>query len=179
MVQSIDRPTYTFAYYCSGESSGGGPRHGWPSEKEKADGPPSPAPRQDTASEAAPLTSTCTLRYPSDAPCWLPLTIHSGHATRVVALTHELLTRSHRVHICTNAPEYVFNTAIASGAQYRHAEIDAGIVQPKAYDVARRQTVDGLRAFLAKREARLQQEAEWLKSIKADAVLVDAPFLPW
>lgn len=103
----------------------------------------------------------------------------SGHATRVVALTHELLKRGHRVHICTNAPQHVFSTTSAAGAAYRHAEIDAGIVQPKAYDVARRKTVQGLEAFLDKREERIAQEVEWLKEIKADAVLVDAPFLPW
>jgi hypothetical protein len=83
------------------------------------------------------------------------------------------------VYICTNAPEHVFRTAIDSGASYRHAEIDAGIVQPKAYDVARRKTIDGLKRFLEKREEKLDKEVEWLKEIKADAVLVDAPFLPW
>lgn len=108
-----------------------------------------------------------------------PFWSESGHATRVVALTHELLHRSHRVHICTNAPQHVFNTIISAGASYRHAEIDAGIVQPKAYDVARRETIEGLEAFLDVRHIRIQQETEWLKKIGADAVLVDAPFLPW
>lgn len=105
--------------------------------------------------------------------------LNSGHATRVVALTHELLRRSHRVFICTNAPEHVFNSAINAGADYRHAEIDAGIVQPKAYDVARRKTIDGLKRFLDDREKKLYEETWWLKQIRADAVLVDAPFLPW
>lgn len=81
--------------------------------------------------------------------------------------------------ICTNAPQHVFASAITAGAAYRHAEIDAGIVQPKAYDVARQETVDGLKRFLGKREERVKVEAEWLKEIGADAVLVDAPFLPW
>jgi L-arabinokinase len=83
------------------------------------------------------------------------------------------------VHIVTNAPAHVFSSASASGALYRHAEIDAGIVQPKAYDVARRKTVDGLRAFLDKREEKIQEEVAFLKESKVDAVLVDAPFLPW
>ncbi|KAK9894893.1 hypothetical protein P389DRAFT_161703 [Cystobasidium minutum MCA 4210] len=101
-----------------------------------------------------------------------------GHATRVVALTHELLRRHHRVYICTNAPEHVFYSAIEAGAHYRHAEIDAGIVQPKAYDVARRKTIEGLRRFLDAREKKLDDEVSFLKRIQADAVLVDAPFLP-
>lgn len=104
---------------------------------------------------------------------------NSGHATRVVALTHELLLRSHRVYICTNAPEHVFYSAIKAGASYRHAEIDAGIVQPKAYDVARRKTIEGLTRFLDAREEKLNKEVDFLRRIKADAVLVDAPFLPW
>lgn len=83
------------------------------------------------------------------------------------------------MHIVTNAPAHVFASASAFGAHYRHAEIDAGIVQPKAYDVARRKTVDGLRAFLEAREEKLDKEVAFLKECKADAVLVDAPFLPW
>lgn len=103
----------------------------------------------------------------------------SGHATRVVALTQELLSRNHSVHICTNAPEHVFSAALSAGASYRNADIDAGIVQPKAYDVARRATVEGLKTFLSKRETKIAKEVEWLKKIEADAVLIDAPFLPW
>ena len=102
-----------------------------------------------------------------------------GHATRVSALSDDLLSRAHTVHISTNAPEHVFIASIAKGAVYRHALIDAGIVQPKAYDVARQETVDGLEKFLRERPRRLQEEVAWLKKIKADVVLVDAPFLPW
>lgn len=94
-------------------------------------------------------------------------------------MTHELLRRNHRVYICTNAPEHVFYSAIEAGASYRHAEIDAGIVQPKAYDVARRKTIEGLRRFLDAREEKLDVEVSFLMRIQADAVLVDAPFLPW
>lgn len=90
-----------------------------------------------------------------------------------------MLSHSHRVYIVTNAPQYVFSSAISSGASYRHAEIDAGIVQPKAYDVARRQTVDGLKRFLDKRGQRVEEEKDWLLRMGVDAVLVDAPFLPW
>jgi L-arabinokinase len=111
--------------------------------------------------------------------CFIAIYHRSGHATRVVALTQELLLRKHNVYMCTNAPEHVFSAALSEGASYRNADIDAGIVQPKAYDVARRETVDGLKRFLAKREEKLAKEVDWLKRIKADAVLVDAPFLPW
>lgn len=83
------------------------------------------------------------------------------------------------MYICTNAPEHVFSAALSAGASYRNADIDAGIVQPKAYDVARRETVEGLKRFLSKREEKIEREVAWLKRIEADAVLVDAPFLPW
>ena len=36
-----------------------------------------------------------------------------------------------------------------------------------------------MKRFLSKREEKLEKEVEWLRRIKADAVLVDAPFLPW
>lgn len=52
-------------------------------------------------------------------------------------------------------------------------------MQPKAYDVARRKTIEGLRRFLDAREEKLDVEVSFLMRIQADAVLVDAPFLPW
>lgn len=101
-----------------------------------------------------------------------------GHATRVVAVTLALLEAGHYVSIVTNAPQWIFEPCIASGADYRQAAIDAGIVQPKAYDVDRQATLRILQSFLAERPAKLQVEAEFLRVQRIDAVLVDAPFLP-
>lgn len=102
-----------------------------------------------------------------------------GHATRVVAVTLQLLLRGHSVIIVSNAPSHIFTGAIEKGATYRNAAIDAGIVQPKAYTVDRRQTLDGLNRFLESREAKLQEECAFLREATIDVILVDAPFLPW
>lgn len=82
--------------------------------------------------------------------------------------------------IITNAPETPFS-AVLPHAQctYRHAEIDAGIVQPKAYDVAREATVAVLKKFMGGREALLEQEERWLRAAGVACVLSDATFLGW
>lgn len=61
---------------------------------------------------------------------------------------------------------------------YRNADVDAGVVQPKAYDVDRQATYDALRGFIDRREARLKEETKWLRKEDVDCVLVDATFLP-
>ena len=102
-----------------------------------------------------------------------------GHATRVVAISQAALDRGHRVHIVTDAKPDIFDQVVRAGATYRQSYIDAGVVQPKAYDVNRSATVDRLTRFLLSRPDLVQSEARWLISAKIDAVLVDAPFLPW
>lgn len=62
-------------------------------------------------------------------------------------------------------------------ASYRYAPVDAGIVQPKAYEVDRAATVAGLEKFMDAREGTLEKEVEWLKSEGIECVLSDATFL--
>lgn len=90
-----------------------------------------------------------------------------GHATRVIAVTQELLVQGHSVSIVTNAPERIFTSVLQAGATYRNADIDAGICQPKAYDVDRRKTIDGLRAFLARRGDKIAAEVQWCVSFRS------------
>lgn len=103
-----------------------------------------------------------------------------GHATRVVQIASEILSlsRSHTTYIISNAPRFIFQSAIDLGAQYRHALIDAGVQQPLPYTVDRERTIKDLTEFLEKREEMLEIEVNWLKEVKADIVLSDAPFLP-
>ncbi|KAG9307290.1 hypothetical protein G9A89_017118 [Geosiphon pyriformis] len=103
-----------------------------------------------------------------------------GHATRVVQIATKLLAlpRHHKLYIISNAPKFIFNSAISVGAIYRHALIDAGVNQPLAYTVDRCQTIKNLQTFLSKRQDLLDQEVNWLREVKADIVLSDAPFLP-
>ncbi|CAG8781742.1 5060_t:CDS:2, partial [Racocetra fulgida] len=46
------------------------------------------------------------------------------------------------------------------------------------YTVDRYQTIDDLKLFLQKRPDMIVKEAEWLRNVKANIVLSDAPFLP-
>ncbi|GAA5853614.1 hypothetical protein JCM8547_007384 [Rhodosporidiobolus lusitaniae] len=122
-----------------------------------------------------------------------------GHATRVSAVSLELLRAGHSVTVVTNAPELPFaailppsslpseaqdvaNSGPASEplqkyATYRKRNVDAGIVQPKAYDVDRQATFEVLKRFLDGREETLKEEVAWLKEGGFDAVLSDATFL--
>lgn len=84
-----------------------------------------------------------------------------GHATRVIAVTEALLEAGHEVYIVTNAAERIFNSVVKAGAQYRNAQIDAGISQPKAYDVDRRKTLEGLKSFLDQRSTKIATEVQW------------------
>lgn len=102
-----------------------------------------------------------------------------GHATRVSAFARHLIDLDSRmtIHIVSSAPKHVFNDSISLGVLYRFAEIDPVIVQPVAYRVDRRRSVEALRSFLARKDSLLEQEKQWLVDIQADCVLSDAAFL--
>lgn len=102
-----------------------------------------------------------------------------GHATRVSAFARHLINLDSRmtIHIVSSAPKHVFNDSISLGVLYRFAEIDPVIVQPVAYRVDRRRSVEALRSFLARKDSLLEQEKQWLFNIQADCVLSDAAFL--
>lgn len=85
----------------------------------------------------------------------------------------------HKVYVISTASDFIFQGVIQVGAIYRHADIDAGVVQPLPYTVDRDQTIKNLTTFLERRPATLQSEIEWLKQVQADCVICDAPFLPW
>ncbi|KAI0326951.1 hypothetical protein GY45DRAFT_1309622 [Cubamyces sp. BRFM 1775] len=102
-----------------------------------------------------------------------------GHATRVSAFASHLLRLEPRptVHIVSSAPKHVFSDSVALGALYRNANIDPVIVQPLAYRVDRRKSVEVLEKFLSEKDLKVVEESQWLRSVKADCVLSDAAFL--
>ena len=89
------------------------------------------------------------------------------------------LPAQHKVYVISTATDFIFQGVIQVGAIYRHADIDAGVVQPLPYTVDRAQTVKNLRSFLSRRSNTLIEEVNWLREVKADCVICDAPFLPW
>ncbi|KJA19484.1 hypothetical protein HYPSUDRAFT_890066 [Hypholoma sublateritium FD-334 SS-4] len=110
------------------------------------------------------------------------LCVGYGHATRVSAFARHLLNLSDGegqlvVYIVSSAPERVFADSIECGARYRFAEIDPVIVQPLAYRVDRRKSVEVLKKFLDKKDELLERERRWLLEVRAHCVLSDAAFL--
>ncbi|KAF7731008.1 hypothetical protein EC973_001054 [Apophysomyces ossiformis] len=103
-----------------------------------------------------------------------------GHATRANQIISDILKlpAQHKVYVISTASSFIFQGVIELGAIYRHAEIDAGVVQPLPYTVDREQTIRHLRQFLARRPVTLATEIDWLKKVQADCVVCDAPFLP-
>ncbi|KAF8984813.1 hypothetical protein BGZ46_006926 [Entomortierella lignicola] len=120
-----------------------------------------------------------------------------GHATRVNQIITELLKSTtttttttssgvtttstssiHTIYIVSDAPEFIFQDVIALGAIYRNAKVDAGVVQPVAYYVDRKKTIEGCKQFLSRREEIIKFEVSWLAQVGVDCVLADAPFLP-
>ncbi|OZJ06226.1 hypothetical protein BZG36_00819 [Bifiguratus adelaidae] len=103
-----------------------------------------------------------------------------GHATRACQLVSDLLAlpAKHTVYMVSNASDFIFQNALKAGAIYRHSLIDAGVVQPLAYTVDREETIKHLVEFIERRPVTINKEVEWLKSVGADCVLCDAPFLP-
>ncbi|KAI9310176.1 hypothetical protein BX666DRAFT_1882631 [Dichotomocladium elegans] len=103
-----------------------------------------------------------------------------GHATRANQIIADILAlpAKHKVYVVSNASDFIFQGVIQLGAKYRQADIDAGVVQPLAYTVDRLQTITNLRLFLQRRQETLDAEIAWLKDVRADCVVCDAPFLP-
>lgn len=104
-----------------------------------------------------------------------------GHATRANQVIMDILKlpAHHKVYVISTATDFIFQGVIELGAFYRHADIDAGVVQPLPYTVDREQTITNLKLFLSRRSITLENEISWLKQVNADCVICDAPFLPW
>ncbi|KAL1920857.1 uncharacterized protein VTP21DRAFT_11492 [Calcarisporiella thermophila] len=103
-----------------------------------------------------------------------------GHATRVNQIATELLRHpaGHTVYIISDASDFIFQRVICLGAQYRHALIDSGVIQTLPYVIDGPNTIAGVESFMKKRAEILREEASWLKSVRCDIVLCDAPFVP-
>ncbi|KAI8346572.1 hypothetical protein B0O80DRAFT_467566 [Mortierella sp. GBAus27b] len=98
--------------------------------------------------------------------------------TTTITTTITKTESRHTIYIVSDAPQFIFQDVIALGAIYRNAKVDAGVVQPLAYSVDRKKTIEGVKAFLAKRDDMIRHEVSWLEQVGANCVLADAPFLP-
>ncbi|XP_066329257.1 uncharacterized protein [Miscanthus floridulus] len=100
----------------------------------------------------------------------------SGHATRALEVVRHMLAAGHDVHVVTAAPEFGVTTEIASSRLHiRKVEqvvLDCVAVEPDALTVDRSASLE---KAVVPRASILQREAEWLKSIDADVVMLQ----PW
>ncbi|XP_016903567.2 L-arabinokinase-like isoform X2 [Cucumis melo] len=97
-----------------------------------------------------------------------------GHATRVIEVVRHLILAGHEVHVVSAAPEFVFTSAIQSPRLFiRKVLLDCGAVQTDALTVDRLASLEKYHeTAVVHRHTILETEAEWLKSIKADLVLL-------
>lgn len=107
-----------------------------------------------------------------------------GHASRSMALSFHLLSSSssnNSVQIISNAPEFTFNDLLttSSRASYRFAEIEIGMVQPLAYEINSKATLNNLQQFINNRQTNLAREVEHLIKERIECVLSDTVFLGW
>ncbi|KAF9356013.1 hypothetical protein BGX34_010146 [Mortierella sp. NVP85] len=102
----------------------------------------------------------------------------AGTKTTTITTTITSTVSRHTIYIVSDAPQFIFQDVIALGAIYRNAKVDAGVVQPLAYSVDRKKTIEGVRAFLSRRDDMIRHEVSWLEQVGANCVLADAPFLP-
>ncbi|HET8646082.1 MAG TPA: hypothetical protein VFO85_11360 [Vicinamibacteria bacterium] len=99
-----------------------------------------------------------------------------GHATRTAEVLR--VVREMRpdvpITVVTSAPERLFTRAVPD-VTYRQVDCDVGLVQKSALAIDEEATVARALEFCATYPALVEQEAEWLGSVDAGAVLGDIP----
>ena len=100
-----------------------------------------------------------------------------GHATRVGEVLRAMRAREPRepLAIVTAGPERLYRQAVPGTFEFRTLACDVGLVQQGALVMDESATVDEWRAFVAGDEARIADEARWLRESGARAVLGDIP----
>jgi len=103
-----------------------------------------------------------------------------GHATRMIALGHELSARGAIVHFRADVPAFLFaGLSLSAGDNLKRSisTLDVGYVQSRFNRIDPDTTWDRLRAFYspAHVEAVLKEEARFLATYPYDAVLADMP----
>ena len=105
-----------------------------------------------------------------------------GHCSRAALVIEALLRQgvpATSLFVVTNAIQEPFDGIVAKGVTYRHALIDAGVVQPAAYRVDAMTTLRNLRAFLDALPTKMETEVTWLRAQHITHIFADAPFLAW
>jgi hypothetical protein len=100
-----------------------------------------------------------------------------GHASRDIEVINALgaFDPSMRLVIRTSAPRWLFDLTVRVPHEFHPAETDSGIVQHNSLTHDIPETVERAAAFYATFRDRVEREAEFLRSTRADLVVGDIP----
>jgi L-arabinokinase len=100
-----------------------------------------------------------------------------GHATRTAEVLRAVRERAVElpITVCTSAPAFLFEGAVAAPLSVRRVECDVGLVQQDALTIDEAGTAEALREFRAGWDALVAAEAGFLRASGARLVLGDIP----
>ncbi|HEX6737270.1 MAG TPA: glycosyl transferase, partial [Vicinamibacteria bacterium] len=100
-----------------------------------------------------------------------------GHATRTAEVLRVVraLAPGQPLAIVSQAPAWLFEQALPGGFELRPRPVDVGLAQHGALSIDEAGTAARWREFAAGLPARVREEAAWLRSVGARAVLGDVP----
>jgi len=98
-----------------------------------------------------------------------------GHATRMAALAAALIDFGVYVYICTDRPEYLYESLPEDKCSYRKCRLDGGVVHGENLKVDLSATRAMLLELFSHREELVAQETLWLQREQIDLVIADIP----
>jgi len=99
-----------------------------------------------------------------------------GHATRMAALAAALIDYGIYVYICTDRPEYLYETLPEDKYTYRKCRLDGGVVHKENLMVDLPATRAMLLELFSQREELVAEETLWLRKEQIDLVIADIPY---
>jgi len=100
-----------------------------------------------------------------------------GHATRMVALTQELIQIGVYCHIRCQRPTFLFDALDPKSFSLYDVSMDFGIVNGKDLRPDRDATREKLLDLMSRRQFIVEREVEFLRSNRIDLVIADVPYL--
>ncbi|MCB5234153.1 MAG: hypothetical protein LHW60_02750 [Candidatus Cloacimonetes bacterium] len=99
-----------------------------------------------------------------------------GHATRMAALASSLMSFGAEVFICTDRPQFLFENLDGGCVEYRHCQIDVGVVHKENLLTDYQGTKEAILKLFGRREEIVAQEVEFLREHCIDLVVADIPY---
>lgn len=99
-----------------------------------------------------------------------------GHATRMAALAAALIDFGVHVYICTDRPEYLYESLPEDKYTYRKCRLDGGVVHGENLKADLPATRTMLLELFSQREELVAQETLWLRKGQIDLVIADIPY---